>query len=360
MDHAPSDLLGRPSATRQESRRRCRRCDAGRERRARGDAAARQAREGRARREPRSRPAGVRRPAAGDRLDRRARRRSARAPGRAGGDDRESGARGPLCRPRRARADRDQPARAGSRRRRRAGCGCACGARGRRRGGGARPPQDHQFRGRRGRLVAQPHDAGGDQRLRRLDRALEPRPERRRDRRRQRRDGARLRVRHRGPRRRPAGPGQRSAARRRSAPCGASTRARCRSQAVPVVFEPRVAGSIVRHLASAISGPAVARGTTFLKDSMGERIFAEGISIVEDPLRARRPALARVRRRGHRRAAAPADRPRRADHLAAGLRLGAPARPATDRPCGARRLVGALARARQCLCRARRRSARRI
>jgi PmbA protein len=60
-----------------------------------------------------------------------------------------------------------------------------------------------------------------------------------------------------------------------------------RSQAVPVVFEPRVAGSIVRHLVSAISGPAVARGTTFLKDSLGERIFAEGISIVEDPLRER-------------------------------------------------------------------------
>jgi PmbA protein len=59
-----------------------------------------------------------------------------------------------------------------------------------------------------------------------------------------------------------------------------------RSQAVPVVFEPRVAGSIIRHLVSAISGPAVARGTTFLKDSMGERVFAAGISIVEDPLRA--------------------------------------------------------------------------
>jgi PmbA protein len=57
------------------------------------------------------------------------------------------------------------------------------------------------------------------------------------------------------------------------------------SQAVPVVLEPRVAGSIVRHLVSAISGPAVARGTTFLKDRMGEQIFAEGISIVEDPFR---------------------------------------------------------------------------
>ncbi len=59
-----------------------------------------------------------------------------------------------------------------------------------------------------------------------------------------------------------------------------------KSQAVPVVFEPRVAGSMIRHLVSAISGPAVARGTTFLKDQMGERIFAEGVSVVEDPLRA--------------------------------------------------------------------------
>jgi PmbA protein len=58
-----------------------------------------------------------------------------------------------------------------------------------------------------------------------------------------------------------------------------------KSQAVPVVFEPRVAGSFVRHLVSAISGAAVARGTTFLKDSMGERVFAECVSIVEDPLR---------------------------------------------------------------------------
>jgi PmbA protein len=58
-----------------------------------------------------------------------------------------------------------------------------------------------------------------------------------------------------------------------------------KSQAAPVVLEPRIAGSVIRHLASAISGPAVARGTTFLKEKMGERIFAEGVTIVEDPLR---------------------------------------------------------------------------
>ena len=58
-----------------------------------------------------------------------------------------------------------------------------------------------------------------------------------------------------------------------------------RSQSVPVVFDPRVAGGIVRHLVSAISGPAVARGTTFLKDRMGEQVFAPGIRIVDDPFR---------------------------------------------------------------------------
>jgi PmbA protein len=58
-----------------------------------------------------------------------------------------------------------------------------------------------------------------------------------------------------------------------------------KSQAAPVVLEPRIAGSVIRHLASAISGPAVARGTTFLKEKMGERIFAEAVTVVEDPLR---------------------------------------------------------------------------
>jgi PmbA protein len=59
-----------------------------------------------------------------------------------------------------------------------------------------------------------------------------------------------------------------------------------RSQSLPVVFEPRVAGGIVRHLAAAIAGPAVARGTTFLKDKLGERIFAPGVTIVDEPHRA--------------------------------------------------------------------------
>ena len=56
---------------------------------------------------------------------------------------------------------------------------------------------------------------------------------------------------------------------------------------VPVVYDPRVAGSLIGHLAGAISGAAIARGTSFLKDRLDQMVFAEGVSIVEDPRRAR-------------------------------------------------------------------------
>ena len=55
----------------------------------------------------------------------------------------------------------------------------------------------------------------------------------------------------------------------------------------PVVFDPRVAGSLVGHLASAINGASIARKTSFLKDRMGEKLFRSGIRIVDDPLRPR-------------------------------------------------------------------------
>lgn len=59
------------------------------------------------------------------------------------------------------------------------------------------------------------------------------------------------------------------------------------SAQVPVLFAPRVARSLLGHLTAAINGHAVARGTTFLKDKRGERVFAPGIRIVDDPLRRR-------------------------------------------------------------------------
>jgi PmbA protein len=56
---------------------------------------------------------------------------------------------------------------------------------------------------------------------------------------------------------------------------------------VPVVFDPRVAGSLVSHLASAANGASVARKTSFLRDKMGAQLFASNIRIIDDPLRKR-------------------------------------------------------------------------
>jgi PmbA protein len=56
---------------------------------------------------------------------------------------------------------------------------------------------------------------------------------------------------------------------------------------VPVVFDRRIAGGLIGHLAGAINGAAVARKTSFLKDKLGERLFKSGIRIVDDPLRKR-------------------------------------------------------------------------
>ena len=62
---------------------------------------------------------------------------------------------------------------------------------------------------------------------------------------------------------------------------------KAQSARVPVVYDRRVSGGLIGHLASAINGRAVARGTSFLKDKMGERIFADGIRILDNPLRKR-------------------------------------------------------------------------
>jgi len=59
------------------------------------------------------------------------------------------------------------------------------------------------------------------------------------------------------------------------------------SQAVPVVFHPDEAAGLVGHFAGAISGAAIARGVSFLKDRMGAGIFAPGIAIIDDPHRIR-------------------------------------------------------------------------
>jgi PmbA protein len=56
---------------------------------------------------------------------------------------------------------------------------------------------------------------------------------------------------------------------------------------VPVVFDRRVAGSLIGHLAGAINGAAVARKSSFLRDRLGEPLFKPGIDVIDDPLRRR-------------------------------------------------------------------------
>lgn len=57
-----------------------------------------------------------------------------------------------------------------------------------------------------------------------------------------------------------------------------------KSGAMPVMFDRRVANSLIASIFGAISGTSIARGTSFLKDKMGEQIFAPNISIIDDPL----------------------------------------------------------------------------
>jgi PmbA protein len=52
---------------------------------------------------------------------------------------------------------------------------------------------------------------------------------------------------------------------------------------VPIVLAPRVARGFLGHFVGAINGAAIARGTSFLKDSLGKEIFSSNINIIENP-----------------------------------------------------------------------------
>ncbi|WP_324138033.1 TldD/PmbA family protein [Bradyrhizobium sp.] len=56
---------------------------------------------------------------------------------------------------------------------------------------------------------------------------------------------------------------------------------------VPVVFDPRVSGSLVGHLISAVNGSSIARKTSFLRDRLGQQLFSKNIRVIDDPLRVR-------------------------------------------------------------------------
>ena len=62
---------------------------------------------------------------------------------------------------------------------------------------------------------------------------------------------------------------------------------RPRTAKLSVVYDPRVSSSLLGHLMGAINGGSIARGTSFLKDKLGQRVFAPGIVVRDDPRRRR-------------------------------------------------------------------------
>ena len=57
------------------------------------------------------------------------------------------------------------------------------------------------------------------------------------------------------------------------------------SQTAPVIFDKRLSNRLLGAFIGAISGPAIARGVSFLKDKMEKPVFAAGVDVVDDPLR---------------------------------------------------------------------------
>ena len=55
----------------------------------------------------------------------------------------------------------------------------------------------------------------------------------------------------------------------------------------PVLFDERISSSLIGHLLAASNGAAVARGASWLKDSLGQQVLPAHLSLVEDPHRPR-------------------------------------------------------------------------
>jgi len=60
-----------------------------------------------------------------------------------------------------------------------------------------------------------------------------------------------------------------------------------KSGAYPVLYDERISGSLMGHLLAAINGTSIVRGSSWLRDAMGEQILPTTMSLIEDPLRLR-------------------------------------------------------------------------
>ncbi len=60
-----------------------------------------------------------------------------------------------------------------------------------------------------------------------------------------------------------------------------------RTGAYPVLFDERIASSLIGHLIQAVNGSMIARGSSWLRDKLGAEVLPGDLSIIEDPLRVR-------------------------------------------------------------------------
>ncbi|MBL4915775.1 TldD/PmbA family protein [Szabonella alba] len=62
---------------------------------------------------------------------------------------------------------------------------------------------------------------------------------------------------------------------------------RPRTGSFPVLYDERIASSLIGHLLSAVNGATVARGSGWLRDALGQQVLPAGFTVIEDPLRPR-------------------------------------------------------------------------
>ncbi len=62
---------------------------------------------------------------------------------------------------------------------------------------------------------------------------------------------------------------------------------KAKSGAFPVLYDERVSTSLVAHLLAAINGSSIVRGSSWLRDALGEQILPKTLSLIENPLRPR-------------------------------------------------------------------------
>lgn len=60
-----------------------------------------------------------------------------------------------------------------------------------------------------------------------------------------------------------------------------------RTGTFPVLFDERIASSLIGHLLGAVNGIAIARGASWLRDALGTQVLPTGLSVIEDPHRPR-------------------------------------------------------------------------